>query len=178
VFGFQPFVSKRIPFFETCITRVFQDAVVKAALALISKTKGLDPEKVLCVHWRGEDFIEKGYPFVSDINYASVQIIKEARADSLTQVLLLGNDPEGSFESERVQNLTTLLRQAGFSVFQLQHARSKHPDYIPIDKAACARMKGFLGTKGSTFSDSIAFERKAVERPFGCNYTIDALSFV
>ena len=177
VFDFQPFLSMRVPVFETCVARVFQDSVLNAALAIISKTQGLDPDKALCVHWRGEDFIEKGNPFVSNISYATAQIIKQARVDSLTQVLLLGNDPTTNFENTRLKNLTTLLRHANLGVFQLQHERSKHPESIPIDKVACAHMKGFLGTQGSTFSDSITWVRNAVECPLGCNYTRDALRF-
>ena len=168
----------RVPVFETCVARVFQDSVLNAALRdNFQDSRSRSRQGSMRALEGGRISSRRGNPFVSNISYATAQIIKQARVDSLTQVLLLGNDPTTNFENTRLKNLTTLLRHANLGVFQLQHERSKHPESIPIDKVACAHMKGFLGTQGSTFSDSITWVRNAVECPLGCNYTRDALRF-
>jgi len=176
VFDFQPTFSlvgseyPRIPLFGFCSPPTFNDKILHEARERISEIAGMEPSDTLCVHWRQDDFVGKSKLFVENVSFAADAITEYAQSQGLSSVLLLSDDPTDAAKLERLTFMRSSLHTANLKTFRLRHEMSMDPMSIAIDKAACTSMKGFAGTLGSTFSESILAmrEHKAKQHPLAC----------
>lgn len=163
VFDWRPHdekVKKWPGLFKMCDPPRYQEKIFNEARESIKKYNAdhpVDPEKTLCAHWRQEDFVGKGDPFVADpVEGAKMMFEKAEKHGNLTDVLILTNDPKGEEDKERLEKLKSELSARGLTPHTVHHDKYKHTHDIFVDKAACLLMKGFIGTRASSFSQSIA----------------------
>ena len=173
VFDFQPsrvFGLEYVPHvnnFDFCALPTFNTRVVTE---MNEKISNLTLNETTCVHWRQEDFRSKGIEFVSNVMFASRSIQKYAKKFNTNTVLLLTNDPSDDVEQTRLAWLLGNLTRLRLRTHTIHHESKNAPKSIAIDKAACVRMEGFVGTEKSSFSDSILAMRDARrgETPLAC----------
>jgi len=163
VFNWRPHdekVKKWPGLFKMCDPPRYQEKIFNEARESIKKYNAdhpVDPEKTLCAHWRQEDFVGKGDPFVADpVEGAKMMFEKAEKHGNLTDVLILTNDPHSDEDKERLEKLKSELSARGLTPHTVHHDKEKHTHDIFVDKAACLLMKGFIGTRASSFSQSIA----------------------
>ena len=148
--------------FKMCDPPQYQEKIFNEARKLIKKYNAdhpIDPEKTLCAHWRQEDFFggNKNIPYVDDpIQAAKIMSEKAKEHGSLTDVLVITNDPSNDEDEQRLETLKSELTNNGLTPHTMHHDKKKHTHDVFVDKAACLLMKGFIGTQKSSFSESIA----------------------
>ena len=146
--------------FRMCDPPLYKESIFKEARDLLVRFNldhPIDPEKTICAHWRQEDFIRKGDPYVENPVEASRIIAEKAREhENLTDVLIITNDPTDEESKTRLETLRSELTKAGLRPHFVHHEKKTHTHDIFIDKAACLLTKGFIGTRASSFSQSIA----------------------
>jgi len=146
--------------FKSCDPPRLKEKIFNEARESIKKYNAdhpVDPEKTLCAHWRQEDFVGKGDPFVVDpVEGAKRMFEKAEKHGNLTDVLIITNDPKSEEDKERLEKLKSELSARGLTPHTVHHDGEKHTHDIFVDKAACLLMKGFIGTRASSFSQSIA----------------------
>ena len=121
----------------------------------------------LCVHWRREDFklAGRGSSFVMDCAVTAMLINERVRKDSLEAVLLLTNP-----EEKGVSNLTGRIEGArAFDASELTASLSRD-EQIYAEKELCTRAAAFIGTRGSSFSQSVSLQRLRVGRSNGDSF--------
>ena len=146
--------------FKMCDPPQYQEKLFNEARDSIKKYNAdhpIDPEKTLCAHWRQEDFVGKGDPYVYDpVQGAKIMSEKAEEHGNLKDVLILTNDPVADEDKQRLETLKSELLSHGLTPHTVHHDKLKHSHDVFVDKAACLLMKGFIGTRSSTFSQSIA----------------------
>ena len=146
--------------FKMCDPPQYQEKLFNEARDSIKKYNAdhpIDPEKTLCAHWRQEDFVGKGDPYVYDpVQGAKIMSEKAEEHGNLKDVLILTNDPVADEDKQRLETLKSELISHGLTPHTVHHDKLKHSHDVFVDKAACLLMKGFIGTRSSTFSQSIA----------------------